>query len=265
MTRLALASALVLFASTAAAQVEPTPTTPAPTTPAPTAPPIEATTTVSTPPPEIAPAHDEKRGFEIGLRAGIGLGIGAALHSARTNEDIKLVDQGNIDVPFTLEAGFRLDPRLYLGAWGNWTWISPRKDSKSFCTEQADSCSASLMVLGAQVRFHPMPEMKFDPWISLGAGYEWAFDKATAGPVEAKSSFRGFQWMNLSVGGDYMVASRFTLGPYLSGSIGQWANYNRDVTGAGPLSVSSHGSVEDIGEKRIHSWISVGIRGAYTL
>lgn len=211
------------------------------------------------------PARAEKRGLEIGLRVGAGLGAGVVLHRASTNEDVKLIDQGTIVLPLTLEVGYRVNPLFYVGAFGTWSWISPRKDSKSFCTDQTDTCSVSNSMIGADVRFHPMPELGADPWISLGAGYEWARDRATAGPVEAKSMFSGMQWVNLGIGADFTVAPKLTVGPYANATLGQYTHLSRTVTGAGPASVDLDGPVDDFGEKRVHSWISLGVRGAFTL
>lgn len=224
----------------------------------------ETTTTVTTE--TTVPARDEgKRGFEIGLRAGLGLGVGAVVHSARTNEDAKLLDNGTIMVPLTLELGFRLDPRLYIGAFGSWSWIAPRKADNSFCTDATDSCSASLSVIGADVRFHPMPTMAYDPWISVGVGYEWLNDRARTGSLEAKSMFRGFQWVDLGLGADFTIAPRFTLGPYVHGALAQSMNYKTSISGAGPASGDRDGSIDDLGDRRVHVWLAAGVRGAFTL
>lgn len=213
----------------------------------------------------VTPADEGKRGFEIGLRAGIGMGVGAVVHSARTNEDAKLLDNGTIMVPLTLELGFRPDPHFYVGAFGSWSWISPRKADNSFCTDATDSCSASLSVVGADVRFHPMPLMAYDPWVSLGVGYEWLNNRTTQGPVEVKSMFRGMQWVDLGLGADFTVAPHVTIGPYLHGALAQSMNYKTSISGAGPASGDRDGSIDDLGEKRVHLWLALGVRGAFTL
>lgn len=206
---------------------------------------------------------DAKRGLEIGARVGAGWGVGPVLRSARTNKQVQLLDNGNIVVPVFIDIGYRITKYVYVGAFGEGAWISPKTGDESFCPEGAD-CSARHYAVGGQARFHWMPDRRFDPSVGLGVGYQWLTDSVKQGPVESSRTFRGLEWVTMTFNGDYAVAPGFVLGPYVALAIGQYTNYSADVTGAGPLSGSQSGSVDEIGEKRVHAWGSLGIRGAFT-
>ncbi len=213
--------------------------------------------------PTVETRGDMKRGLEIGARVGAGLGIGPVLRSARTGENVQLTDNGNIVVPVFVDIGYRITKYVYIGGFGEGAWIDPKTGGQSFCPDAADDCSAWHYSLGGQARFHWMPDAKFDPSIGIGVGYQWLHDRVKQGPVESNRTFRGLEWVTLTFNGDYTVAPGFVLGPYVTGALGQYSNYSADVTGAGPLSGSQSGSVNDIGEKRVHVWASLGIRGAF--
>lgn len=208
---------------------------------------------------------DVQRGVEFGARLGAGLGFGSVIRSNRTGENAALLDNGNITVPVQIDIGYRFNRRWYLGGFGSGAWISPRKGGNSFCPENNESCSASVLSIGTGARYHFRPDERFDPSIGLGIGYEWLRDSVSAGGVESRRTFRGLQWVQFQANGDYRVAPGFVLGPYLNAALGQYTNYTADVINAGPLSGYRAGSVDEIGDKRMHLWASLGVRGAFTV
>jgi hypothetical protein len=125
------------------------------------------------------------------------------------------------------------------------------------CPSGAD-CSASDLRFGVQGQYHLSPVETLDPWFGLGIGYESASMTAKAGGQEAKTSYSGLEFLNLQAGLDYKLSPAFGVGPFLSFSLGQYSSYDVTVPGMGKLSGS-------IPEKAMHEWLTIGVRGAFTL
>jgi len=207
---------------------------------------------------------DAKRGIEVGARMGVGGAAGPALYSDRNQQNEQLTDSGHIVVPVFVDIGYRVTKHVYFGGFGEGAWAAPKSGAKSFCPDNADDCSIRHYVVGGQVRYHFTPDRRFDPSLGLGLGYQWLTESVTAGPVNSSRTFRGMEWITATFTGDYAVAPGVVLGPYITTALGQYTRFSSDVTGAGPLSGSRSGSIDDVGEKRWHVWASLGIRGAFT-
>ena len=91
--------------------------------------------------------------------------------------------------------------------------------------------------------------MRFLPWIGAGIGYEW--NKLDDGTEEA--TFKGCEFLNLQAGGDYKVSDQLSVGPYVMFALGQY-----DEVDDGGASVS-------IPDKKMHEWLSFGLRGKLDL
>lgn len=103
----------------------------------------------------------------------------------------------------TVDAGFGVSRQLVLGAWGQWF----RLPDGSECKE----CVATGFAAGPFVRFHLVQGLRFDPWLSFGAGYRDL--RLDDGSEELK--FKGIDWARLQVGGDWYPAANFGFGPFL--------------------------------------------------
>ncbi len=204
------------------------------------------------------------RAFEIGARAGIGYGFGEALQR-NTGESGRLVDSGNFTVPLWLDLGVRVHRYFYVGAFGQYQYVNPKRGVDSFCTHSRDECSAYSLMGGLMGRVHFLPNTKADPWVGVGFAYEYLRDRATEGPAERVVSYRGFQFFNLQAGADFELGSGFKIGPYAAFALTQFTRISASLTGAGPLSQSFEGAIADVGETRIHGWMNLGIRGVVGL
>lgn len=210
------------------------------------------------------------RAFEIGMRAGLGLGFGESLQ--RNNGDrVRLVDSGNFTVPLWLDLGVRIHRNFYVGAFGQYQYVNPKRGVDSFCERNAatgverDECSAYTLMGGLMGRVHFLPSSSADPWIGVGFAYEYLkegwTDATPIGRAEQSASFKGFQFFNLQAGADFDLGGGWKLGPYAAFALTQFTRVNASLTGAGPLSASFDGPISEVGETRIHGWTNVGIRG----
>ena len=172
------------------------------------------------------------RGFQAAVRSGISFPVGsAASHEA-------MARYFGVQIPIFLEAGFKPDPHVFIGAYGSFAFggVSDRFDVNP-CS--GHDCSAHAFHVGAEVQYHADPSARADPWVGYGIGYEWV---ATSGSVE--TTFRGPEYGRSMAGLDLRLSRDFGIGPFVDVTIARYT----DVTAAEIDSTSAHG------------WVTVGGR-----
>lgn len=118
------------------------------------------------------------------------------------------------------------------------------------------SCSATDIRLGLQGQYHFLPGRPVDPWLGLGAGYEWLSDSRTGGGSTIKDSIQGIEFFNLQGGADFKVTGGFTLGPFASVSFGQYSSATLGGDGIAETNLS-------LKDKTSHEWILFGVKGSF--
>jgi hypothetical protein len=189
-------------------------------------------------------ARAEERGIEMGVRSGYALGFGDTFWNGR--------------IPLWFEAGYRHDPRFYLGAFLQYGILFFDKSSTSVCGyARASSCSGDDLTVGVDGHYHFHSDGPIEPWIGLAVGYEWAHEHLTGG-IAGDTSFSTDGWalFNLQVGGDYKASPSIRLGAFGAVGVGHYANSSA-TAGNTSSSSSSGGS--------LHEWLTFGMRGAYDL
>jgi outer membrane protein W len=213
--------------------------------PAPAPAPAEASASVSTS--EGAPSGK----FVIGARLGYGIPMGDG------SEGEAMSDGLSGQIPIWLDLGYMVTPNIMVGLYGQYGFGLLSSDMNDACDTQSIDCSASIVRLGIQGQYHLSPAEKFDPWLGLGIGYEWATLSQSAGGVSLSTTTKGFEFVNLQGGLDYKLSPAFGIGPFLSFSLGQYGSYS---SSGGGQSASG-----DIDKTAIHEWLTFGVRGAFTL
>jgi hypothetical protein len=200
----------------------------------------------------VAPASaDELRtSFEAGFRTGLAFPLGDIA------QDAALVDSIAWSVPLQIDAGARIGP-AFVG--GYFSYAFGKAGSK---LDNLASKSASDLRVGFEVLWHFAPGAAVDPWAGLGIGYEWLNFSAPVGTSTVSVSVRGFEFVNAQAGLDFTLGSLFRIGPCVLASLGQYATGSGDITGTTGGTVSG---TSDIQNKRIHAWLSVGLRMALVL
>jgi outer membrane protein W len=192
----------------------------------------------------------EAGGFEVGLRTGYAIAMG---DSAKNSP---LSDSVSGQIPIWLDAGYRINPSWYVGAYGQYGFGMVASKVKDACAATGRSCSAHDIRFGANVHYHIMPAESFDPWVGLGLGYEiMSTSSSGGGGPDGSSSAKGFEFLNVQVGGDYKVTPQLGIGPFVSFSVGQFSSASASSAG---VEVSG-----DIPDKGIHEWLTLGVRGVY--
>jgi opacity protein-like surface antigen len=202
-------------------------------------------------------------GIEVGLRSGFALPLGDLQGgSGLGGTSTKLSDAFNGFIPIWVDAGYRLNPNIYIGAFFQYG-IGLVNNSGSTagqvsCTTSGVSCTGNNLLFGVDAHYHLMPEGTFDPYGGLGVGYEILSANVSAGGNSGGVSYNGFQFVNFQVGADYKAMPNLGIGPFVMFSLGQFSGCS--FSG----SASSLGNCT-IPQQAMHEYLTFGLRGAYDI
>jgi outer membrane protein W len=191
--------------------------------------------------------------FVVGLRLGYGIPMGKL--ADETGAELSKAIKGNL--PIWLDLGYMVTPNIMVGLYGQYGIGFAGSDIDDACDTDGVDCSFSVIRLGLQGQYHLSPAEKLDPWFGLGIGYEWLGISASRGSVSQDITYRGFELLNLQAGLDYKVMPALGIGPFLSFSLGQYGHASMSGDAA---DVSG-----DIDSKAFHEWLTLGVRGAFSI
>ncbi|HQB42338.1 MAG TPA: hypothetical protein PLV85_01990, partial [Polyangiaceae bacterium] len=194
-------------------------------------------------------------GPQAGFRTGFAKGMGKL-----SAQDGELGGGSHGFIPFWLDLGYRVHPNVYVGAYGQFGWVLLRKGV--LCDGEYVKCSGQNYRVGASFHYHFIPDGDADPWVGLGAGYEWYFSNvsfATSGVPNMRNVFHGPEWVNVSVGLDIKKNRQGGVGPFVALAVGQYlSRLYSDV---------NEGEVVDVAESivatEMHQWLFFGIQGSF--
>lgn len=189
--------------------------------------------------------------IEVGLRLGFGYPLGnegavAGANNASLHDDVSGM------IPIWLDAGFRANPNVYVGIFFQYGFTFVNNNQNPDCAQSGVSCSAKDLRLGINVHYHFSPGESFDPWVGVGAGYEWLALDASVGTVSASATAGGFEFGNLQLGGDFAVAPNFGIGPFFTVTLAEYRHLSGTMDA-------------DLATKSIHSWVMGGVRGVFDI
>lgn len=194
--------------------------------------------------PAQAADPDEDEPSPVGLR--VGLRTGYAVPLGYLGEATYLFDVVRGHIPFWFDIGARVMPWLYVGAFGS-AGVGFLGDS---CSGNL-SCNATVLRIGLNAHVHFRPRSSFDPWLGVGFGYESIAISISGGGAEQTAKARGLEPFAVQLGGDFFVSRRARLGPFLAFTIAQYTF------------ASSNGIEDTDFVRRLHHWVTLGLRGAY--
>ena len=211
-----------------------------------------------------APARAETR-FELGARLGVGVPLGKA---AEDGADMSEVVRAQF--PLWVDLGIRADQVMF-GAYFQYGPGLLGSDIDDGCgdaeesLEAADpdsdvSCHVRDIRLGLQLQYHVGRPRKPDPWIGVGAGYEWLTVGFSAEDddeeVSLETGGRGFEFLNLQAGIDFPLNDAVGLGPFLAFTVARYDSSHIECSGAcGDLESDS----DEIDDKALHHWLMLGV------
>ena len=175
--------------------------------------------------------------FEIGAGLGYAAPVGSAERGARVSDTT--VGQ----VPFALDAAYRLTERVGLVARFRYGVAIPTQ-----CASTSE-CESSLgsdvfVLLGA--RFF-LPKIVAD----ASLGYEWLTTRLVDGGATSTRAYHGPVLLSLEVVAPFAVGTRWTIGPTLGASIGMFTSYALETNALSPSgAIPAHAW---------HAWLSLGV------
>jgi len=192
-------------------------------------------------------------GFGVSLR--LAYGVPAGMTTDAAGDDLSRVLSGSL--PIQLDLGYRFTPHVSVAVFGQYGFGFTGSDLDSVCASTGVNCSGRVVRAGVEGFWHFMPGNHVDPWLGLGLGYEWMTVTAEQGGVSADFSAHGWEFLNLQVGADWLVARSFGLGPFLQVSFSQY--------GTQEASQGGQSQSQDIQNTAVHEWVQIGLRGTFNL
>jgi hypothetical protein len=201
-------------------------------------------------------------GLEVGLRTGYALPMGALPVSLNAGSSSSLSGTFDGVVPIEIDAGYRISPRWYVGAFFQYGFGFINYAPSPPCKVSGASCSGTDLQFGLDIQHHFLPAGTFDPWIGLGASWESVSTSLGDGVHESLS---GFQFLNLQLGGDFHHS--------FDDSIGDGQGPTSSV-GGGPFVMLSVGELPNGWESNgmgtspfnaVHQWLTFGVRGYFDI
>jgi len=192
---------------------------------------------------------------QIALDLKLGYAIPTGNAVTGTDGSAAMSDAWSGALPIGVGARYRFTSNLSAGVFFQ---FAPAFIASSTCDAGA-SCSGYDMRLGIEAVYGFMPDGSWNPWVSLGTGWEWTQLKASAGGQSASSTFSGWEYFNVQAGVDFPLSRMFALGPYLGYFGGTYTNVS--------LSSSLLSQSESIpsANRAFHGWFQFGVKGTVNL
>jgi len=160
-------------------------------------------------------------------------------------------------IPLEVAGRYRFTPKFSAGIYFQY---APAFTAASICRPEF-SCSASNVRVGAEAVYGFLPDSTFNPWVSVGSGWEWLNQTvdipstATVAGSTQKLGLNGWEWFNVQVGADWNLSKMFAAGPYVGFFGGQ---YSSATDNAGSHTIAS-------ANRQFHGWLQFGLKGTVSL
>ncbi len=193
-------------------------------------------------------APPPSRGPELGVRIGVehpGGSVGAGSQATTP----KVGDVAPTWLPIGLDAGYRFWRGAYVGASLE---LGPTIGQRG---GPCVSCDVGYVFQGRpEIRLYALPSGTWDPWLSLGFGWEVLHVTQGRGSATSGATYDGPILGNVQVGLD--VHSRaVAVSPYFGVSLAEFVTHALDPAPAGETS--------SIQGRAVHEWFAFGVRGSY--
>ena len=206
-----------------------------------------------------ARAQSEPESPTVTSRIAVGGRAGFELPLGEVNGNNELANIVRSSIPLGVDLGYRFDPRLYVGLYGQYGFANARQTTCIGCGYTTSS-DAHVVKFGLNVEYDLAPAGgSRTPWLGAGLGYELLYAKHTGPGFMNTERWRGFEWIHVAAGVDFEPIERLRVGPYGGISLGE---YNRLRYRDQPeIAVSDAiGSDDGGGGRAIHGWFTLGVR-----
>lgn len=213
------------------------------------------------PPPATAPAPEKPapapetkpEPWRTGLR--LGGSVGAAIPYGSARSGAKLSDGFAALFPFSLDAGWQIDRRFYVGLYLGYARGVAGGATADVCAQLSCSLYGAAAGFAFEARLPISASMA--PWVGYRAGWSAQETDITEAYGTQQTAFGGLDLANLSGGVDFRLARHFALGPYVGAGLSMYL-YEVDAIDGG-------GTKKSIGSPTLHGWATLGARMTFTL
>ncbi len=203
---------------------------------------------------ESAASHEEKGEAKHGLQLKLGLGAGYGLPMGYVKGNEKLSEIYSGEIPIELEVSYKFTHAISAGVYAGYGLGLVSKEVDAMGMSASDHLdSIASWRFGVQGEYELGKLGPAVPFAALRVGYVMENIAHKGGGTEKAS---GFEYLTAIVGADFEITESFGVGPFVSYALGQYAA--EAAPGASSESIPS-------AERAMHEWLTIGLRGAFTL
>ncbi|HSN13713.1 MAG TPA: hypothetical protein VLT61_03720 [Anaeromyxobacteraceae bacterium] len=190
----------------------------------------------------------------LGVRAGLALPLGDLEDGTPAKE--------RLDFAYPIEGaiGWRLSPSLEVGVQGGYAFTSVGGDWSKECAVSGRECRAHLWNLAARGEY-AVKAGDFLPFVAATLGWEWEVERWEVSADDWEQTRRNGWLGGLEAGAYAPVTKTLELGAYVGASFGQL----RSATVKGEIAGYAYTDSGAIPSPAVHGWLSIGLRGRFTL
>ena len=189
-------------------------------------------------------------GFAAGARVSLAFPTGSILSDPGAGS--LLIDElVAISIPVQVDVGLTLHRRWFVGAYVQYAWDVLQIGQ----CKVGQSCSVTGLRLGLQATYAFRDHG--GPWAGLGTEWEWMFTRYSSADFTNTLDVGGWEYAILQVGWDVEVSPGWMVGPWVSGSVGEFSRYS--------LSVDGRTQETAIPNRAVHGWLQLGVKGSFSL
>lgn len=196
-----------------------------------------------------------------GAQLVLGAQAGAAFPIGDLEDGAAMKDAVARAFPLELRVGWRLDPALSLGLQGGWGYANLAEPMVTTCSNTGADCTSHLWRVAARGEYAFGGE-RWMPFAAATLGWEWAVQRWELSSGNWEKATRSGWLAGIEGGVDRPFSERLSGGVFVGLSAGQYRaiSYKGEAPG--------FGEYEDAGEvasPSVHGWLSVGLRGTFSL
>lgn len=200
------------------------------------------------------PVGPPESGFTFGARAGYGAPLG------KTSQGNDLSSTLSGSVPLQIDAGWRLNPNVYVGLYLQFGPAQLDSQLKQACDAGGVTCSSSDLRIGFDLVYAFLPRGRVAPWAGVGAGFETAQLNVAQGGSSAELTLKGLEIAHVTAGLDLRFWPAFRFGPFANCTLARYMSVDASVNAPNSqIGVTGSGGIEN---KAFHGWLQLGVRAA---
>jgi hypothetical protein len=158
-------------------------------------------------------------------------------------------------IPIEVAGRYRFSPSFSAGVYFQY---APATIAARFCTTTM-TCSGYDMRVGVEAVYGFLPEKTWNPWVSVGTGWQWTHFAVATDTQSADMTYSGWEYFNVQAGLDWNLSRMFAVGPYVGFFGGSYTSRSGNAAGS-----TESGSI-DSAYRAFHGWWQFGLKGTVNL